>query len=154
MSSITTDTFQIRAAVATDLPAIEALLTASGLPLDGVAGTIDGFVIAEDSSGIVGTAALERCRENALLRSVAVAPGWRGRGVGGALVERVLLEAERRGTDALYLLTTTAEKYFPTFGFVVIGRDAVPADIRETDEFREACPASATVMMRPSAQRA
>ena len=154
MSSSPTDTFRIRPAVASDLPAIEALLTASGLPLDGVAGALDGFVIAEDSSGIVGTAALERCRENALLRSVAVSPEWRGRGVGGALVERVLRDARRRGTEALYLLTTTAEHYFPSFGFTVVARDAVPADVRETDEFRDACPASATVMMRQSAPSA
>ena len=59
---------------------------------------------------------------------------------------RVIADAEARGIHALYLLTTTAERYFPSFGFQQITRDEVPNDIRETKEFQEACPASATVM--------
>ena len=64
---------------------------------------------------------------------------------------RVISDAEARGTNALFLLTTTAERYFPSFGFHEVARDAVPDDIKATAEFREACPASATVMMRPVA---
>jgi amino-acid N-acetyltransferase len=47
---------------------------------------------------------------------------------------------------ALYLLTTTAERYFPSFGFVKTTRESVPDEIKTSVEFREACPASATVM--------
>jgi amino-acid N-acetyltransferase len=60
----------------------------------------------------------------------------------------VISDAESRGIHALYLLTTSADRYFPSFGFRTIARDDVPADVRETAEFREACPASATVMCR------
>lgn len=49
----------------------------------------------------------------------------------------------------MYLLTTTAERYFPSLGFRVTPRDAVPDEIRATGEFKGACPASATVMCRP-----
>jgi N-acetylglutamate synthase-like GNAT family acetyltransferase len=84
------------------------------------------------------------------LRSVTVEPSWRSRGLGRALVTRAVAEAEVRGVDALYLLTTTAEHYFPAFGFTRTSREAVPADIRATAEFRVACPASATVMVRKS----
>jgi amino-acid N-acetyltransferase len=101
----------------------------------------------------VGVAGLEVCCDNALLRSVAVAPEWRSRGLGRELVTRVIADAEARGIHALYLLTTTAERYFPSFGFATIARDAVPEDIRTTGEFRDACPASATVMARPLAAR-
>ena len=139
---------RLRAARAGDLPAIEQLLTASDLPLAGVAETLPGFVVAEFDGGIVGTAALELCRDNALLRSVAVAPEWRSRGLGRALVSRVIAHAETRGLHALYLLTTTAEHYFPSFGFQQVSRDDVPADLRATEEFRSACPASAVVMCR------
>jgi amino-acid N-acetyltransferase len=62
---------------------------------------------------------------------------------------RAIREGESRGLRALYLLTTTAEHYFPRFGFTRVDRSAVPADIRATEEFRSACPASATVMARP-----
>jgi amino-acid N-acetyltransferase len=51
--------------------------------------------------------------------------------------------------NALYLLTTTAEHYFPRFGFTEVGRDAVPQEIRDTLEFRSACPESAVAMARP-----
>ena len=106
------------------------------------------FVVAQAGDDIVGVAGLEVCCDNALLRSVAVAPDWRSRGLGRQLVTRVIAEAEARGVRALYLLTTTAEQYFPSFGFARITRDEVPEDVRATSEFRGACPASATVMAR------
>lgn len=143
---------RVRAAVPADLGAVEALLTASELPLDGVRDALPTFVVAESGTDLVGVAGLEVCRENALLRSVAVRPEWRSHGVGRALVTRVISEAESRGIRALYLLTTTADRYFPTFGFRTITRDEVPADVRETAEFRDACPASATVMCRECAE--
>ena len=141
----------LRPARSSDLPGIEKLLTASELPLTGVAETLSGFVVAESDGAIVGTAALEACRDNALLRSVAVAPEWRSRGLGRALVNRVIAEAEARGIRALYLLTMTAEHYFPSFGFQPLARERVPADVQATEEFRSACPASAVVMCRTCA---
>jgi amino-acid N-acetyltransferase len=138
----------LRGARSTDLPAIEQLLTASELPLAGVAESLPAFVVAEADGDIVGIAGLEVCRENALLRSVAVTPEWRLRGLGRALVSRVIADAEARGLRALYLLTTTAEHYFPSFGFQQVTRDEVPADVRGTEEFRSACPETAVVMCR------
>lgn len=146
-----TSRVRIRAATASDFPAIERLLTASGLPLDGVREALPSFVVAEADGDLVGVAGLEPCRDNALLRSVAVSDAWRSRRVGRALVERVIADAESRGVHALYLLTTTAERWFPSFGFQSIARDAAPADIRATAEFRGACPASAAVMRRERA---
>ena len=137
---------RIRPAAASDLPAVERLLTDSALPLDGVREALADFVVAEAEGNLVGVAGLEVRREDALLRSVAVKPEWRSRGVGRQLVTRAIANAESRGLRALYLLTTTAERYFPSFGFAKIERDEVPAPIRETKEFTDACPASATVM--------
>ena len=141
----------LRPAQSSDLPGIQQLLMASDLPLAGVAETLSGFVVAESEGAIVGTAALEACCDNALLRSVAVAPEWRSRGLGRALVNRVIAEAEARGIRALYLLTMTAEHYFPSFGFQPVARDRVPSDVQATDEFRSACPSSAVVMCRTCA---
>jgi amino-acid N-acetyltransferase len=101
---------------------------------------------------VVGVAGLEVCRDNALLRSVAVAPAWRSHGVGRALVARVIEDASARGVRELYLLTTTAERYFPAFGFQATPRETAPDDIRATGEFQGACPASATVMRLPLAR--
>jgi amino-acid N-acetyltransferase len=138
----------IRPATEADLPRVERLLVQNNLPLTGVRDALKDFIVADAGGEIVGVAGLECCRENALLRSVAVAQEWRSKGLGRALVTRAIAEAEARGIRALYLLTTTAEHYFPTFGFQKIERAAVPADVRATDEFTTACPASAQVMTR------
>lgn len=141
----------VRPAVPDDLAPVERLLTASDLPLDGVREALGDFVVAETGGEVVGVAGLERCDGEALLRSVAVAPGWRSRGLGRALVTRVISDAEARGIRALYLLTNTAERYFPSFGFRTVSRDEVPASVRGTVEFSGACPVSATVMCRECA---
>jgi N-acetylglutamate synthase-like GNAT family acetyltransferase len=138
----------LRPATPADLSAVERLLIDSALPFEGVREAFADFVVAEADGDIVGVAGLEVCCDNALLRSVAVRPEWRSHGLGRALVTRAIADAEARGLHALYLLTTTAERYFPSFGFRKIDREAVPAEVRETVEFRSACPASATVMCR------
>jgi amino-acid N-acetyltransferase len=65
------------------------------------------------------------------------------------LVEQLLERAEKAGVDELYLLTTTAEKYFPKFGFTRTTRSAVPDSLKSSAEFRGACPDTAIVMSRP-----
>ncbi len=139
----------IRGASMTDLPAVERLLRENQLPLDGVREALGAFLVAESDGALVGVAGLEVCCEHALLRSVAVVPAWRSRGLGRELVTRIIADAESRGIQALYLLTTTADRYFPSFGFERIPRDDVPADVQATREFQGACPASATVMRCP-----
>jgi amino-acid N-acetyltransferase len=157
----------VRRATPADRDAVERLLAEAGLPTDGVAELLarapGDFVVAEAAAGggapalagVAGVAGLEVCRDNALLRSVAVRPGWRGHGVARALVQRLVDDADARGLP-LYLLTTTAEDYFPRFGFAPVERAHVPADVAATREFSGACPASAVAMARPlhSARRA
>jgi amino-acid N-acetyltransferase len=140
----------LRAATIADLPAVERLLSDASLPLAGVVDAIPTFVVAEDQGELVGVAGLEPCRDNGLLRSVAVVPAWQHRGLARALVSRVITDAEARGLHAIYLLTTTAARYFPKFGFRETTRETVPPDVAATDEFMSACPASAVVMVRPS----
>jgi amino-acid N-acetyltransferase len=141
---------QVRRAEPTDLGGVHALLTANKLPLDGVASALECFVVAEHEQRIVGVAGIEHCGEGeyALLRSVAVDDAWKGRGLGRALVLRAIGDAESRGAKALYLLTTTAESYFPSFGFRPTPRSSVPDALAQTAEFTSACPASAVVMVR------
>ena len=141
-------TTHIRPAGDTDLAAIEELLTQNDLPLDGVREALGTFVVAEADGDLVGVAGLEICCDDALLRSVAVSPEWRSRGVGRALVTRAISDAEARGIRALYLLTTTAEGYFPSLGFKSVERADVPEAVRATREFTVACPASAAAMSR------
>jgi amino-acid N-acetyltransferase len=147
-SASSSQTPRVRTAVPADLSAVERLLVESDLPLDGVRPAFSTFVVAESGDAIVGVAGLEVRGEDALLRSVAVQPAWRSHGVGRALVTRVISDAEARGLRALDLLTTTAERYFPNFGFHVVARGDVPPHVRDTAEFTSACPSTATVMCR------
>ena len=93
---------------------------------------------------------MERYGDSGLLRSVAVALEWRSTGIGRTLVDRVLEEGRGAGVREVYLLTTTAEHYFPRLGFACVDREIVPAALRASAEFSGACPASAVVMRRPA----
>lgn len=135
-----------RRATAADFGAVRALLEEHRLPLAGIPDNLEGFFVAEEGSVVVGVAGLERYGPYALLRSVAVAE--QGRGTGAALVRKILGEAQAHGTEAVFLLTTTAEGYFPRFGFTLAERDDVPEALQASAEFRGACPSSATLMVR------
>ena len=139
---------KIREATDRDLDAVESLLTANDLPLDGVKENFSSFVVAEDKGEIAGAIGLEKFGSVALLRSAVVSPQYRGSGIGRRLVEQVLEQASDEGIEELFLLTTTAEKYFPRFGFSPTARSAVPAVVKASAEFQGACPDSAVVMTR------
>lgn len=145
---------KIRRATSSDLSAVESLLTASDLPTDGVRDNFSAFVVADDNGAIAGAIGLEKYGSVALLRSAVVAPDHRGTGVGRKLVEQLLERAEEAGVDELYLLTTTAEKYFPRFGFTRTTRATVPEAVKASAEFRGACPDTAIVMTRPLGEKA
>jgi amino-acid N-acetyltransferase len=135
-----------RTAMPGDLPSVEQLLTRNDLPTEGVADALANFIIAERGMEVVGAVGLELFGDLALLRSAVVAANLRGSGVGSRLIEAIIEIADRKHVRAVYLLTTTAEAFFPRFGFERIDRDDVPGDVKMSVEFRGACPASATVM--------
>jgi arsenate reductase len=131
-----------------DAPAILALLEASHLPTDGLPDHLATAIVARQNGRIVASAALEMYPDGALLRSVAVDPALRDTGLGTRLTEAALRLAEQRQTPAVYLLTTTADRFFQKFGFAAISRADVPASVRQSVEFTSACPASAIVMRK------
>ncbi|HUQ48667.1 MAG TPA: arsenic resistance N-acetyltransferase ArsN2 [Gemmatimonadaceae bacterium] len=139
--------FWIRRAKAEDLESVCKLLETSHLPVEGVTESFDNFILAEGNGiHVVGAAGLEIYGRVALLRSVVVASGWQGYGVGRALTGEILSRARERGITDVYLLTTTAEQFFPSFGFVKVDRPVVPEELQQSPELRGACPSSATVM--------
>jgi amino-acid N-acetyltransferase len=139
---------QLRTGHPEDLPQVLALLRQSDLPIDGIDRNLSHFILAESQGKLVGVIGLELYGSSALLRSAAVAEKWKGSGVGRELVMRALELARERGIEEVYLLTTTAEKYFTRFGFVRIGREDLAAGVQSSEEFRSACPSSAAVMRR------
>ena len=145
---------KIRKATNRDLDAVEGLLSANDLPLDGVKENLSGFIVAEEGGRVIGAVGLERFGSVALLRSAVVSEGRRGGGVGRRLVEHLLDYAESDGIEELFLLTTTAENYFPRFGFTRTTRSAVPPAVKASAEFQGACPDTALVMTRRIATQA
>jgi amino-acid N-acetyltransferase len=139
---------RLRQATHNDLLAVEDLLAASDLPLDGVEENFSAFVVAEENGVIAGAIGLEKFGSVALLRSVVVAPEHRASGIGGRLVEHLIEMAGEDGVEEIYLLTTTAEKYFPRFGFTRTTRSVVPDAVKSSAEFQGACPDTAVVMTR------
>jgi len=138
----------IAAATSADLPALLELLRQSALPTAGLADHLDTTLVAREAGHVVGSAALELYGTTALLRSVAVAPGLRGRGLGQELTRHALALARRRKVRTVYLLTETAGGFFPRFGFRAIPRETVDPAVQRSVEFTSACPTSALAMAR------
>jgi amino-acid N-acetyltransferase len=129
-----------------DVDGVLALLTEQQLPLDGLREQVGSLLVVRKEGRIVGSAALEMYADGALLRSVAVADDLRGQGLGRELTDAAIELARGQHVPAVYLLTTTADQYFPKFGFERIPRADVPATVQASVEFQSACPASAIVM--------
>ena len=104
-----TPNVQIERASAADRPSILQLLRDAGLPIDGLVEHLNAAFVARAGAAILGCSALEMYADGALLRSVAVAPAARGRGVGQRLTEAAVTSARAAGMPAVYLLTTSAD---------------------------------------------
>jgi amino-acid N-acetyltransferase len=135
-------------AEARDLPAVRRLLDAQQLPLDDLDAHSGTMVVAKNGDEVVGAAAVELYADGALLRSVVVSPSAQGQGLGHRLTDAALEVARSRGVATAFLLTTTAERFFPRLGFEPIPRADVPDSVQASVEFQSACPASATVMRK------
>jgi amino-acid N-acetyltransferase len=125
-----------------------ALLREAGLPHEDFAKHLERFVVARRSGALVGAVGAEVCGPDALLRSLVVAPGQRGAGLGDALVQRLEAEAAGWGVTRWWLLTTTAEAFFVKRGFRATARSEAPERIAATEEFRGLCPSVAVCLSR------
>jgi amino-acid N-acetyltransferase len=138
----------VERAVPSDVPAVEALLAAAGLPLEGVAEAFETGVVARDGTEIVGAAAVEPYGQAGLLRSVVVAQAWRGTGVGRELVAAAEALARDEGIEELYLLTETAADWFTRLGYEVVDREQARSAVGESVEFTMVCAATGVPMRR------
>jgi phosphinothricin acetyltransferase len=131
-----------------DAPAILDLVHTVNLPPDGVEEALEHFWVAWQHGQIVGTVGLEIYGDCALLRSLAVTPAWQGQALGVALTDTAMSYLMSRQFQAVYLLTTTAERFFRRHDFLVVARPAVPRSIQQSSEFQAVHPDTATCMAR------
>ena len=141
--------WRLRAALPADRGVVLSMLRNANLPVEGVEDRFPaGYIVAEAGDHVIGVGGLELYGPSGLLRSLAVSPEWQGRGIGKALIERLLELGRYLGPEAVFLLTTTAQAYFEGKGFQRINREDVPAEVQTSVEFMGACPTSASCMFK------
>jgi amino-acid N-acetyltransferase len=146
MKDVQSADIEIGGARQEELPGILALLDECELPREGLAPHLSTTLVARDGNQIVGSSALEIYEEFALLRSIAVRPAFRGRGLARRLTRAALDLAKHHQVTAVYLLTASASTYFLRLGFKSIPRSDVPEKVQRSVEFTTLCPDTATVM--------
>ena len=125
-----------RRARAADAPAIHGLIdlyAAEGLLLPRDAEEIrthaGHFLVLENAGGIIGCVALEPYGADlAEIRSLALAPGTRSRGLGGRLLVGAMAEAKSRGIARVFAVTH-APGFFLRYGFEARNRRMLPEKI-------------------------
>jgi amino-acid N-acetyltransferase len=130
---------RIERATGGDVPAVEQLLAAAGLPLEGAADALGLGVVAREGQRVVAAAAVERFGDAGLLRSVVVAEERRGTGLGQAIVGAAEAAARDAGIRDLYLLTETAPDWFPRLGYATVPRAEAAGSVGESIEFTTVC---------------
>ncbi|KRB53471.1 arsenate reductase [Rhizobium sp. Root708] len=125
---------------------LKAALTCAGLLTDDLEGTDRTyFALVDVDSGVVGYSGIETCDEDSvLLRSVVVIPEFQAQGYGRRLVDLTIARAPVAAD--VYLATTSAARFFESFGFTPVDRDKAPKAILSTRQLSGLCPASATIM--------
>ena len=142
------DDLKIQLATAEHEEQIKKLLVVAGLPFDDIHTHLHNFFVARQDGAIVGAVGLEIYGELALLRSLVVTSSSQGTGIGRMLYDRIMAYARMRGVRILYLLTTTADRFFEKLGFTVVDRNMLPEAIQKTNEFVKLCPTSAVCMTK------
>jgi N-acetylglutamate synthase-like GNAT family acetyltransferase len=135
-----------------ELSSILSLLNDVDLPAEGVKDNISNFLTLKDNDDDSnfepwGCAGLEIYGNSALLRSLAIAPEYQGKGLGTVLTEALIQDARERGIKTLFLLTETAEDFFRHFGFRVVEREIVPKDVKTSIEFTKLCTETPAMML-------
>lgn len=131
-----------------DLTTVTEFLTTYKLPVSDLMDGNAELFLAYDEEELVATIGLEKYGNTGLLRSLAVKETYRNRQLADKMIRGLFAVCDSEQISDVYLLTTTAEKYFLKKGFLQVDRDSVPNSIKQSREFRSICPASAVVMHR------
>lgn len=128
---------------------VEALLAGAGLPVADLAACRSLTLLGVREGGrLAGVVGVEVHGSDGLLRSLAVEPARRDAGLGTRLVADAEAWAAGQGVRTLYLLTTTAARFFAQRGYEEIPRAAAPAAIAATAQFAGLCPSSSAFMRK------
>ncbi len=124
------------------------LLSAQKLPVEDLPAGLDNFIVAIEDGRVIGVAGLELYGSYGLLRSVAVDPQQRNKGIAAGLLTRIEEIANGLNLEGIYLLTETAADYFNKKGYEHIARMDIPEEVKASSEFSHVCPQSAIAMKK------
>jgi N-acetylglutamate synthase-like GNAT family acetyltransferase len=110
----------IELATLADAQSIHQLLTDCDLSISEVLEPGTVYFVARLSEKVVGVCGLEFDGESALLRSVAVDNGMRGRGIARALIDDALRELHCKSIRVLFLFSKDMGAYFENLGWVEV----------------------------------
>ncbi len=137
-----------REAEESDIQSIRELICSSGLPSSDVDGKSQKIFVVESDGRIVAVGGIEKLGDVALVRSIAVAPEYRKNGIASSIYQLLEEYARSSEVEELYLITESAKEYFQKLGFTEQERKTTPCLIKQTSQFSELCPSSATVMVK------
>lgn len=87
------------------------------------------FLVADENEVVVGCCAMEIIWSDlAEIKSLAVAPGQKGRGLGRALVEAAVEQARQLGVSRVFALTLEP-RFFERIGFSVVAKEDLPMKV-------------------------
>jgi len=131
-----------------ELEEVKSLLATCELPVSDIAeaAALRFFGIRSADRMLAGIVGLEMFNSTALLRSLAVAPAERNRGLATTLTLFAERYARDHDLDALYLLTNTAADFFRRRGYAELTREQAPQAIRSTKQFTTLCPVNAVLL--------
>jgi N-acetylglutamate synthase-like GNAT family acetyltransferase len=144
-----------REARASDTPAIDRLIghyAEQGLLLPRAAAEIRGkianFLVLEENGKLMSCLALERYGADlAEIRSLAVHPEARGRGVGSKMIDFAFTAARRRGISRVFAVTH-APAFFLRHGFEAVRRESLANKIERDCRYcakRSSCQLAAVI---------
>ncbi|MCL4352411.1 MAG: GNAT family N-acetyltransferase [Firmicutes bacterium] len=123
----------VRLATESDVPVIHNLIqeyvndgTLLPRTVESLYRSLPSLLVADVEGQLAGVVALHRLDHNvAEVRTLTVAKGYQGQGIGQLLVQYAINLAEERGYHKVISFTTQIE-FFSRCGFAPIARDSVP----------------------------
>jgi N-acetylglutamate synthase-like GNAT family acetyltransferase len=128
----------IRMATEQDLPILVNFLEEANLGTDGLAETVEYFLVMEDGNGrLRATLGVEPFGENGLLRSLVISAGMTDHDI-LMLFEQILRLTKEKNISNLFLATNKVESvpFFQMLGFHTVDVERLPGDLYQSEHIK------------------
>jgi predicted N-acetyltransferase YhbS len=131
------ESIEIRAAVPGDKDVVETVIRSCDLSVDGIFAPGTLYLVGCVNAEIIGAIGLEGYGGPAcLLRSLAVLPEYRRRGIGAELMTSAHDAARIAGASVIYLFSTGAGAYYQRIGYCEAPVDEVVGRLPDAPQVR------------------